>query len=103
MPVRCLGAFLPGLYLILRLFLDYELGRLLVCSGDVEGGKTQLDLVYSGKPLEINAAGRKSKYSLEVRLFSSPVSRRLLMVPALQNALHMRCHAALEGLKTNRL
>jgi len=62
----------------------YELGRLLVCAGDFEGGRTHLELVYSGKPLEVNQTGRKGKYSME-------------------NALHMRVHAALEGMKTNRL
>lgn len=67
-PKSCLSLYAP----------DYELGRLLVCSGDVEGGKTQLDLVYSGKPLEINAAGRKSKYSLEVRPFLPCLTRQSL-------------------------
>jgi hypothetical protein len=27
--------------------------------GDKEGARVQLDLVLSGKPLEVNAAGRK--------------------------------------------
>ena len=38
---------------------DYEYGRLLACMGDKEGARVQLDLLLSGKPLEVNAAGRK--------------------------------------------
>jgi hypothetical protein len=38
---------------------DYEYGRLLACMGDKEGARAQFDLVLSGKPLEVNAAGRK--------------------------------------------
>ncbi|KAI0061327.1 hypothetical protein BV25DRAFT_1805762 [Artomyces pyxidatus] len=57
----------------------YEYGRLLACKGDKDGARTQLELVFSGKPLEVNAAGRKGKYSLE-------------------SALHMRTNAALEAL-----
>jgi len=62
----------------------YEFGRLLVCGGDVEGGRTHLELVYSGKVAEVDTSSKKGKYSME-------------------NALHLRAHAALEGLKTNRL
>jgi len=40
-------------------FLDFEYGRLLACMGDKEGARVQLDLVMSGKPLEVNSAGRK--------------------------------------------
>lgn len=48
-------------------YADFEYGRLLARSGDKEGAKVQFDMVLSGKPLEVNAAGRKGKYSLEVR------------------------------------
>ena len=54
-------------YLWLSTGVDFEYGRLLACRGDKEGARVQLDLVMSGKPLEVNAAGRKGKYSLEVR------------------------------------
>lgn len=57
----------------------FEYGRLLACMGDKDGARTQLDLVLSGKHLEVNAAGRKGKYSLE-------------------SELHMRTNAALEAL-----
>ncbi|KAF9268387.1 hypothetical protein L218DRAFT_954749 [Marasmius fiardii PR-910] len=57
----------------------YEFGRLLVCQGDVEGGKKQFDLILSGKYLEVGSSGRKGKYSME-------------------NALHMRTHAAVDDL-----
>ncbi|KAL1743719.1 hypothetical protein HDZ31DRAFT_83230 [Schizophyllum fasciatum] len=62
----------------------YEYGRLLACQGDKAGAHAQFELVLSGKPLEVNAAGRKGKYSLE-------------------NALMMRTHAAMEALPLNRL
>ncbi|KAG2113971.1 hypothetical protein DEU56DRAFT_749051, partial [Suillus clintonianus] len=65
-------------------FAHFEYGRLLARSGDKDGARTQFNLVMSGKPLEVNAAGRKSKYSLE-------------------NALHIRTNAALEALDQNRL
>ena len=42
-----------------RYRIDFEYGRLLACMGDKDGARTQLDLVLSGKPLEVNAAGRK--------------------------------------------
>ncbi|KAG8947808.1 hypothetical protein FRC04_010294 [Tulasnella sp. 424] len=45
-----------------------ELGRLYSCFGDIEGARRELELVNSGKPLEVNAAGRKGKYSLQVRV-----------------------------------
>jgi len=32
--------------------------------GDKDGARTQLDLVHSGKHLEVNAAGRKVRYTL---------------------------------------
>ncbi|KAG2137023.1 hypothetical protein DEU56DRAFT_736904 [Suillus clintonianus] len=65
-------------------FAHFEYGRLLARSGDKDGARTQFNLVMSGKALEVNAAGRKSKYSLE-------------------NALHIRTNAALEALDQNRL
>ncbi|KAG7096514.1 hypothetical protein E1B28_003943 [Marasmius oreades] len=57
----------------------YELGRLLVCQGDIEGGKKHFDMIISGKYLEVGPSGRKGKYSME-------------------NALHMRTHAAIDDL-----
>lgn len=39
--------------------VDFEYGRLLARSGNKDGAKTQFNLVLSGKPLEVNAAGRK--------------------------------------------
>ena len=56
---------------------DYELGRLLVCSGDVEAGRVQFELVFSGKLLEVSPNGRKGKYSMEV----SSLQRTLLANP----------------------
>ncbi|TFY76485.1 hypothetical protein EWM64_g7527 [Hericium alpestre] len=64
-------------------YAHFEYGRLLACTGDREGARRHLDLVFSGKPLEVNASGRKGKYSLE-------------------SALHMRTHAALEALEQNK-
>ncbi|KAI9507300.1 hypothetical protein F5148DRAFT_1206084 [Russula earlei] len=63
-------------------FAHFEYGRLLACMGDKEGARAQLDLLLSGKPLEVNAAGRKGKYSLE-------------------NELHLRTNAALEALSVD--
>lgn len=57
----------------------YELGRLLACMGDEDAAREQFELVLSGKPLEVNASGRKGKYSME-------------------GALHMRTHAAMDNL-----
>jgi len=57
----------------------YEYGRLLACKGDKVGAKQHLELVMSGKPLEGPGGNRKGKYSME-------------------NALHVRTHAALEAL-----
>ncbi|KAG1895793.1 uncharacterized protein F5891DRAFT_1056964 [Suillus fuscotomentosus] len=65
-------------------YAHFEYGRLLARSGDKDGARTHFNLVLSGKPLEVNAAGRKGKYSLE-------------------NALHVRTNAALEALDQNRL
>lgn len=42
-----------------RLLVDFEYGRLLACMGNKEDARIQLDLLLSGKPLEVNAAGRK--------------------------------------------
>ncbi|KAF8867713.1 hypothetical protein CPB84DRAFT_1859129 [Gymnopilus junonius] len=61
----------------------YELGRLLACQGGpshLPQAKYEFELVLSGKPLEVGASGRKGKYSME-------------------NALHMRTHAALDVLE----
>ena len=46
--------------------LDYELGRLLACQGNIESARHEFELVLSGKPLEVGTSGRKGKYSLEV-------------------------------------
>ncbi|GJE96162.1 hypothetical protein PsYK624_123550 [Phanerochaete sordida] len=64
-------------------YTHYELGRLLACKGDVAGARKHLDLVMSGKALEQAPATRKGKYSME-------------------NAVHIRTHAALEALGQNR-
>ncbi|KAF9808167.1 hypothetical protein IEO21_07953 [Rhodonia placenta] len=60
-------------------YAHYEYGRLLACKGDKQGAREHLELVMSGKPLEGPGGNRKGKYSLE-------------------NALHVRTHAALEAL-----
>ncbi|KAF9034810.1 hypothetical protein BJ165DRAFT_1356068 [Panaeolus papilionaceus] len=57
----------------------YELAKLLANTGDFTGAKHHLDLVASGKHLEVNAKGMKGRYSME-------------------NALHMRTNAALDAL-----
>ncbi|PPQ75306.1 hypothetical protein CVT24_007499 [Panaeolus cyanescens] len=57
----------------------YELAKLLANTGDLTGAKHHLDLVASGKHLEVNAKGMKGRYSME-------------------NALHMRTNAALDAL-----
>ncbi|KAF5353270.1 hypothetical protein D9756_007772 [Leucocoprinus leucothites] len=62
----------------------YELGRLLACEGDHEKARNEFELVISGKHLEVGPSGKKGKYSME-------------------NALHMRCHAALDALHQKRL
>ncbi|KAF8989351.1 hypothetical protein BDQ17DRAFT_1402144 [Cyathus striatus] len=62
----------------------YEYGRLLACQGDLDSARREFDLVLSGKPLEVGSSGRKGKYSME-------------------NALHMRTHAALDALHKKRL
>ncbi|KIP02601.1 hypothetical protein PHLGIDRAFT_130658 [Phlebiopsis gigantea 11061_1 CR5-6] len=64
-------------------YTHYEYGRLLACQGDKEGARRHLDLVMSGKALEMPPASRKGKYSME-------------------SALHIRTHAALEALELNR-
>ncbi|KDQ49454.1 hypothetical protein JAAARDRAFT_42869 [Jaapia argillacea MUCL 33604] len=64
-------------------FTHYELGRLLACKGDKEGARKHFELVLSGKPLEVQAAARKGKYSME-------------------SNLQMRTHAALDALEKNR-
>ncbi|KAG1754133.1 hypothetical protein EDD22DRAFT_1001005 [Suillus occidentalis] len=40
-------------------YAHFEYGRLLAQSGNKDGAKTQFNLVLSGKPLEVNAAGWK--------------------------------------------
>ncbi|THH26374.1 hypothetical protein EUX98_g7819 [Antrodiella citrinella] len=60
-------------------YAHFEYGRLLACMGDTEGARSHLDLVVSGKPLEVSQSGRKGKYSME-------------------NALHVRTNAALDSL-----
>lgn len=65
--------------------IDYELGRLLARDGDKAGARHQLELVLSGKPLEVNKAlVGKGKYSME-------------------QALVMRTHAAVDALDKDRL
>ncbi|CAK5267930.1 unnamed protein product [Mycena citricolor] len=62
----------------------YEYGRLLACMDNESEARTHLELVMSGKYLEVGTSGKKGKYSLE-------------------NALHMRTSAALEALHQKRL
>ena len=50
-------------------FADFELGRLRACMGDEPDARKHFEMILSGKVPEVNAAGRKGKYSLEVRLF----------------------------------
>ncbi|KAI6030082.1 hypothetical protein EDC04DRAFT_107009 [Pisolithus marmoratus] len=65
-------------------YAHFEYGRLLARSGKKDEARTYFDLVLSGKAVEVNSAGRKGKYSLE-------------------NALHVRTHAAVDALKQDRL
>ncbi|PFH45834.1 hypothetical protein AMATHDRAFT_157688, partial [Amanita thiersii Skay4041] len=60
----------------------YEYGRLLACQGKSGEAKEQFELVISGRTLEVGPSGRKVRYSME-------------------NALHMRTHAAHEALLAN--
>ncbi|KAF9446913.1 hypothetical protein P691DRAFT_803254 [Macrolepiota fuliginosa MF-IS2] len=62
----------------------YELGRLLACQGNHDVARDEFELVISGKYLEVGPSGKKGKYSME-------------------NALHMRCHAAKDALHHKRL
>ncbi|KAJ7612624.1 hypothetical protein FB45DRAFT_939423 [Roridomyces roridus] len=62
----------------------FELGRLLARLGDEKEARRHFELVLSGKYLEVGPSGRKGKYSM-------------------QNALHVRTNAALEGIHTKRL
>ncbi|KZO92430.1 hypothetical protein CALVIDRAFT_546961 [Calocera viscosa TUFC12733] len=64
-------------------YAHYDLGRLHACHGNLPEAKRHLELVMSGKTLEVNAAGKKGKYSLE-------------------NALMVRTHAASEALDQGR-
>jgi hypothetical protein len=52
-------ASLHTLRTVFVVLVDFEYGRLLACMGDKEGARVQLELLLSGKPLEVNAAGRK--------------------------------------------
>ncbi|EPQ57674.1 hypothetical protein GLOTRDRAFT_74595 [Gloeophyllum trabeum ATCC 11539] len=61
-------------------YSHYELGRLMLCAGDKAGARTQFELVLSGKPLEVNAGGKKGKYSME-------------------SNLHVRANAALDAVE----
>jgi len=61
-----------------------ELGKLYACLGNKAEAKRHLELVASGKPLEVNAAGRKGgKYSM-------------------QNAIQIKSMAAMEALEIGR-
>ncbi|EJT97245.1 hypothetical protein DACRYDRAFT_119682 [Dacryopinax primogenitus] len=64
-------------------YTHYDLGRLHACLGNVPEAKRHLELVMSGKTLEVNASGKKGKYSLE-------------------NALMVRTHAASEAIDEGR-
>ena len=57
-------------------------------------------MVLSGKPLEVNAAGRKGKYSLKVCYLS--IGDGVLLNSAPQNALYVRVHAAVDALGRNQ-
>jgi hypothetical protein len=48
---------------IIDVYIDFEYGRLLASKGDKEGARSQLELVFSGKPLEVNPGGRKVRTS----------------------------------------
>ncbi|XP_006464184.1 hypothetical protein AGABI2DRAFT_194724 [Agaricus bisporus var. bisporus H97] len=65
-------------------YTHYELGRLLACQGHHDAARNEFELVTSGKYLEVGPSGRKGKYSME-------------------NALQMRCHAALDAIHQKRL
>lgn len=56
---------ISGLELFL-IFSDYEYGRLLGCQGKADAARHEFELILSGKPLEVGATGRKTRYSLEV-------------------------------------
>ncbi|EJF58913.1 hypothetical protein BD309DRAFT_970426 [Dichomitus squalens] len=57
----------------------FEYARLLACQGDKEGARVHLEMVLSGKPLEVAPGSRKGKFSME-------------------NQLHVRAHAAMEAI-----
>lgn len=65
-------------------YAHFEYGRLLARSDRANEARKLFNSILSGDSLGVNAAGRKGKYSLE-------------------NALHMRTHAALDGLNKNNL
>ncbi|KAI0713075.1 hypothetical protein C8T65DRAFT_646041 [Cerioporus squamosus] len=64
-------------------YAHFEYARLLACQGDKDGARMHLELVLSGKPLEVAPGSRKGKFSME-------------------NGLHVRTHAALEALDRDR-
>ena len=65
--------------------------------------KDQFDLVLSGQALGVNTAGRKGKYSMEVRgLHISFILSSFNCVIKSQQALHMRTHAAIDALGCHR-
>ncbi|KDQ50613.1 hypothetical protein JAAARDRAFT_41924 [Jaapia argillacea MUCL 33604] len=49
-------------------YTHYEFGRLLACKGEPDEARNHLEIVVSGKPLEINSSARKGKYSMETQL-----------------------------------
>ena len=57
-------AFLSGFQCLMVVILrsDYELGRLLACMGKADEARKHFEMVLSGKPLEVNPAGRKVKF-----------------------------------------
>ncbi|KAM5534139.1 hypothetical protein V8D89_012159 [Ganoderma adspersum] len=63
-------------------YAHFEYARLLACMGDKDGARTHLDMVLSGKPLEVAPGSRKGKFSME-------------------NQVHVRAHAAMEALDQN--
>ena len=90
--------------------------------GKRDAARTQFDLILSGKTLEANAATRKGKYSLEVRvhhltkthnangLTNNSINPTIALVfrtcictyESVQSSLVMRTHAAIEALDHNK-
>ena len=67
----------------------YELGHLFARQGSIDAARHEFELVLSGKPLDVNASGRKCKYSLEVCPFSSNSQIMRLLPLCQKNALHL--------------